>query len=590
MSKNGFARLMAEPLESRLALAGNVLAAVSGSNLNITGDDLDNSIIITQLNDTQVRILGVGTTTIGGAAFQDVTFNGGNLHLRMRGAADVVQVGDFIRDINFRYVSVDGGAGADTVAFNRVNVTDGGSAYITLGSYSEVDADSFTAINSNFSGYLSLQTGGGGDTVNLGDGGNLVGIRSLYLDTGAGSDNVTTNFINLTGGNTSTFRLGGSEFEFDQLTMTNTSSQGYLNLYTGGGGDIITLNGLSVQSSLNLDAGSGDDSIQSNTSLFTAGNAYFNLGDGGNDMDIIGVFQVNGNLTVYGQNLVDTVTINATSTIQGDANFYLGGGDNRLEIDGSFDLGDDFYASFYNGNDTLTADGLDADRFDVNLGSGTNNVTLSNLDLTSSFNIYGGYDADTLDIDNVITTAAYFSLSGGFNTLDINGLSRGLGQRTQLTIYSGYAGSDIDLTNILVDRFYAGLGAGTNTVDITSLSANNVTLYGGWQDDSFSFNGLLTNSLYMTLGTGTNSLTATNANVTGRATVYGGLSEDTVSISSATIFDAYMSLIFGDDDVTLTNVTLTDRVYLNGGLGTNTLTQTGVTLPPPDRVTILNFI
>ncbi len=62
-----------ETLENRAMLAGNVLASVSGTTLNITGDAAANSIQITQNSSGNWKVTGVATKVNGSSSFTSNT-------------------------------------------------------------------------------------------------------------------------------------------------------------------------------------------------------------------------------------------------------------------------------------------------------------------------------------------------------------------------------------------------------------------------------------------------------------------------------------------------------------------------------------
>src|SRR5262249_14916053 len=76
----GFGRrtLHVEQLEGRAMLAGNVTASVSGGNLIIRGDNVDNGVVISQTDPGTYLVTGIdtagGPTTINGNT--DATFTG----------------------------------------------------------------------------------------------------------------------------------------------------------------------------------------------------------------------------------------------------------------------------------------------------------------------------------------------------------------------------------------------------------------------------------------------------------------------------------------------------------------------------------
>jgi VCBS repeat-containing protein len=159
--------LRLENLESRLALDGSVQAFVSGGSLQITGDAADNEILIEQHASRSFIVSSRdGTTQINGQS-GPVTFTGvrNDLNISLADGNDVAElVGTEVDPLwVVNRLSIRTGAGDDQVLMTEVHAL-----------------------------RLSLSTGDGADTVNLGNDGASGGIivtKAATIDVGSGPDN-----------------------------------------------------------------------------------------------------------------------------------------------------------------------------------------------------------------------------------------------------------------------------------------------------------------------------------------------------------------------------------------------------------------
>src|SRR5262245_15863001 len=157
--------LFVEPLESRVVLAGNVRAFVSGGTLFLQGDSRNNEILIEQTQQRQFIVSSRdGSTTINGQAARTFTRVRDDLNISLRSGADVVEI-------------VGSSADAVTVA-DRLFINMGNGA-------DEVLLTEVHAIG------LHVDTGSGNDVVNVGaDGaeGGLEVTKEAVIVTGSGRD------------------------------------------------------------------------------------------------------------------------------------------------------------------------------------------------------------------------------------------------------------------------------------------------------------------------------------------------------------------------------------------------------------------
>jgi len=105
-------------LEPRLLMAGNVLVAVAGNNLRLTGDRFDNQIAITQVGVDEFQIAGLNGTTIGGQP--SITRRVSGQFTLVTGAGnDTVR----ITEAGFNRLTIDTGSGHDDVTLGDVDAT-----------------------------------------------------------------------------------------------------------------------------------------------------------------------------------------------------------------------------------------------------------------------------------------------------------------------------------------------------------------------------------------------------------------------------------------------------------------------------------
>jgi hypothetical protein len=191
-----------EQLESRLAMAGNVLAHVSGGNLIVVGDDRGATLTVSQPRPGQFTLTS-DDTTINGSA-QPATFAKVTRDLRFTfGAGDDTLVFDESNSISVRgNLSINGGAGSNTVT--------------TLGPGDEGASGPAAAVGQSVRSEStqrgSLNVGGDLTILNLADPIQNVG-GDLTVFNRAGPAIQTIQLVNFdVKGNVSVRNLGGAAF------------------------------------------------------------------------------------------------------------------------------------------------------------------------------------------------------------------------------------------------------------------------------------------------------------------------------------------------------------------------------------------
>ena len=179
-----------ERLEDRALLAGNVAASISGGNLRIVGDSLDNQVLVERAGATQVRLTPLGDTTVNGSS-EPVTLGGfkKGISLNAGSGDDEFQfAGEADRKFHvFGNVNLNTNSGNDTLEFTNFRV--GRVLSISTG-----DGDDQVLASGDVGGSglavfkpSSIHMGAGNDTVQLA---NTYFAKNITLNAGAGDDNV----------------------------------------------------------------------------------------------------------------------------------------------------------------------------------------------------------------------------------------------------------------------------------------------------------------------------------------------------------------------------------------------------------------
>lgn len=324
-------------------------------------------------------------------------------------------------------------------------------------------------------GNLNINTGNGSDTINILGGanagtatiaGNVAinagnGADNLNLSTGAAANTLTINGrVNFIGGN-----------GLDSVTSDNG------NLEING---LTTLNQVNVLT-LNPDAAATNTvnlvSLQiSNPMAESSANNITLTGDAtANAVTINGSFNYTGNmrddniaidgatilgntvLNLYGADIDNTVTlaIAADTLLQGNLTIIAGNGADTI-LAGS-------------ANDTTINGSVS-----MNLGSGTNNVTLDNGTIAGNMTVYGGNGNDVINIGG---TAA-FTINGSL-TVSVGNTVGGVADQNELQLTDTTVGGSV--------TYIGGSGIDSVTLDGTSTTvANSLNVYLGAGPDELT--------------------------------------------------------------------------------------------------------
>ncbi len=289
-------RTRIEPLESRLAMAGNVTASVVNGELRIDGDDVANWLVVRgTVNPGELTILGLDSTgamptTINGIASQ--TFSGvtGSIVMNLRGGDDVAHVKQaYIAGA----VVIDLGAGNDTLYLGIEDNTN-----LPLSMVHELVVNAGEGTDGIVCDYVC---GGSSMVTDFGTG------TSYFMDTPENLSCFAHDYV-----------IRASQSTLNLLTAYQVNHSGSMLIESGPGPDSLTFQfGRSVHGAIL--AGDGDDQVL--FGQFLDGDAFIDLG-GGNDISG-GPREVAGVLTIVGAGGADnivledgrfgTITINAGS-------------------------------------------------------------------------------------------------------------------------------------------------------------------------------------------------------------------------------------------------------------------------------------
>lgn len=284
--------LRMESLENRIALAGDVSAALEGSLLVVAGDNLANEISITQNAAGNVTLLGLNGTTVNG--LPSLTLANPRLNsaeIRMEGGNDRLTVNGLRTSTD---LNIDLGAGNDSA---NVIANAGGNLTIK----GETGNDVVTVRGSRAGIDLNIEMGTGTASVNLRNstiGGNATVITDvlddrvtvaslrmggdLNIETKEGNDNVLASLITARSFTAVTDK-GADIVSVGDLSVTDDVS-----IETGEQADRVTLTRVSAGNSVKVNTDAGDDRVVA-TSVAAAVDAIFTGGAGVDSFDNNGV-------------------------------------------------------------------------------------------------------------------------------------------------------------------------------------------------------------------------------------------------------------------------------------------------------------
>lgn len=445
-----------ESLETRWTMAGNIKASLTGSTLELTGDDLSNHVQISGTGVAgQVLITGIDGTKINGSTAPLLrTGITSSIIAKLKAGNDSIDVRNIIIKQD---LIIEGNQGRDTVFVGNARIGDDLLIYthenndeITLSIVEvpppvdmeepPVDMTSFTSANS----YLF---GGTATGVYVGD--------QLEIDAGEGSNEVGLSHVQVNG---NAFLTSGGSNDFFSLYYVSINKN--LNVVTNGGSDELYFSFYCIKGDLRIDTARGHDSVN----LFAAvHNGQVNIYTGLDDDEVIlgggavpaGIASAEEvpeepefaiynekNLFIDTNNGYDTVVVLATRT-RGNVTILTGAQDdtfvgvfmiNYKDILVDLGAGNDVFVSAQSstgGNYTLIAgqgndeivsvqDGVNK-KFTLDLGS-ENDTAIIALGSFTDLLVLAGSGNDTVIVyDTKVVKKAQFQGGSGKDRLDRSG-------------------------------------------------------------------------------------------------------------------------------------------------------------------------
>lgn len=237
-----------EALEVRAMLAGNVLVALDGADVVITGDAAANSVEIAAVGTTLV-VRGLDGTTINGATANFVlsaasTTFAGNVLAELGAGNDRFALvgGTFNSDVTLR-----GQSGNDTLGINGATLN--GPVHLSGGT----GTNGLTVQNATLGDTLNI-TSLGTATVNV-SGTTIDG--HLHINTYTGNDVIVVSGTTVDGHTWIQSGLGN-----DDVVIRNSTLHGRLDVIANAGNDVVFIDATTVDRRAHIDGRLGRDNIQ----------------------------------------------------------------------------------------------------------------------------------------------------------------------------------------------------------------------------------------------------------------------------------------------------------------------------------------
>ena len=475
--------------ESNISLGFDGIATITGNGGSLTGQNVNSTWL---LDGTPTYSDGANTLNLtgfaalqGGSMVDQFNVTAASIFNLMGGA------GNDAFDVDATLTgSLDGEAGIDSLLGDVID------AVVVTGS----DADGFAGTEAD------ITLGFDGITTVTGNGGALTGadVNSTWLLDGTPTYNDGANTLNL--GGFLTLRGGSAS---DQFNVTAVSP---FALFGGAGSDTFTF---ATTGSLTgaLDGESGDDTLVgdddgnlftvtgTNQGLLTGKTTGFSgidnlTGGAANDSFDLGINLLDtilGTMTIAGGGHAALPTVMEAVTANGQTvmvNLVVGDtlqiNDQNNNTAAQYNLSD---TSFNRDGTTATVTFTGIETIDLNAGSASNDVNVTNTPASSHTTVTSQAAADDIDISTIgAGSAVVVTAGGGIDAVDV--VTTGAGSVTQVN--GGGAADSLTLIDSGAGSGVALNGEGGNDLITVqdSGSASATLLTGGAQNDQFNLVGL----------------------------------------------------------------------------------------------------
>ena len=542
-------KLHIESLERRCLLTGNVAVNVAGHTLILTGDNSNNTAVVS------------GTGNPGEYLVSDPTGT-----------------------TNFRF------QGTDNESVVVEGITDG----IIVDLKNAPNGDAFGLTNAALRGSVIVNTGSGNDTVAIGNGDGLEAIigtditlgdvrlaGSIVIDTGKGDDLVDIGFANAGAAAPSTAVAVGGSVIINTQGDNDTVNLGLIDLTPSD--DLIPGQGVTGPAAVairhDLIIGTGGSSGTGSDTVFESSAAV-----GGSE-----VISAEGNVDVTLSNTSSAVLVGGTviSTDQGvdiahNLDIHLGRGTNSLRI-----------------YDTAVGD-----TFNVSAPTSNNDITLESLRVRHNANIVLGVGNDTILVGTTAvdeTTGTLIFIGGDFNIITAKGnttveeAALSVGGSENVNLGRGVNGvfinddeADDDRSSNDTESHVAigrdlnvnfGDGDATFRANDAGIGHNVNVIHGGGGDATIELGAVhVGRNILIITGRGGDFVHIEGDTTAQDLFIDTGSGDDDVefdpsdSASQSTFKTLEVFLGSGNDSLSLSTVVVTGRALFDGGSGNDTLT------------------
>ncbi len=497
---------------------------------DFAGTDAGNDLLI-------VRASAAGVTTTLNGGLGDDTFRIGNAANQVGSVLGAVFVNGEGGTDALEYLD-QGTAAGSTYGVTSTTITRTGAGTVTYGTVESLllnagsGNDVINVLSTLAATPVTINSGGGDDTFNVGSAGTLSGIQGLLILNGNGGTNDVVNFNDQADAGPNVYTLTNNT-----LTRSVAAGMSFINveqvtLNASLGNDTINVTSSFATVTTTVNAGGGDDTINvgsagSLSSLF--GPLFLNGNGGANDVVNINdqndagpqtytitsntVARSGSGLITYGtiESLIVNASlgndvINVQSTLAATpVTVNGGGGDDTFNVGNAGTLSGILGTLIMNGNGGAN----DVVNFNDQADAGPQVYTLTNNTLTRS----GAAGMSFVNVEQVVLNASLgndtINVTSSFATVATTVNAGGGGD----TINLGSAGTlDLLLGNLNVDG-----GAGTNTLNVNDQADANDNTY-DLNPTTFVRNGAFTTTYANIANLNVNGGTGSDTfNVTGSA-------------------------------------------------------------------------
>ncbi len=551
-------RLRLESLERRAMLSGTVGVTVAGHTLILTGDNNDNTAIVS------------GTGTAGEYLISDPS---GTTDFRFQGTNNESVTVEGISDS----IVVDLRNAPDGDAFGLTNAALRGSVVINTGAGSDVigigEGDGIETIvgpdvtlgSVRIAGSIVITTGKGSDLIDIGYANagaaapeTAVAVGgSVVINTQADNDTVNLGLIDLTApdlvsSKAAPFQVSNGPFavgiKHDLIINTGWSSgEGEDTVFessTGvGGSEVITAFGNSDVTLSNTSSAVivGGTVVSTDQGVAIAHNLDIHLGSGNNDLRVYDT-AVGDTFNVTAPNTNNDITIESLE-VRHNANIILGVGNNTVLIGTTavddttgtlVSIGGDLNIVTAKGNTTVEEVAVSVGGSEnVTLGRGTNGFFI-NDDANDD-------DTSSNDTESHVAIARELNVNFGDGTATFRANDASVGRNLNV-IHGGGGNAIVEIGDVHVGRNVLIItGRDQDFVHIEgNTTAQDMFIDTGSGADEVDFDlgdsgvGITLKSLELFVGSGDDNVTLSNVTVTGTALLDGGSGDDTLTFDTGT--------------------------------------------------------